>query len=383
MLGVSGLSRLAVGGALLVASTLSALAQDADLNKARRLLFQNMERIVTRNVVAVVVFRDPTMRGREQQIKLTESPEGTSRRTILQPLSMQGVETVDDGRQAATFLPDRRELIVQDSPRRQACNAEFRMRLLDRNYQLRLVSARRVAGRPAVTVVAVPRTEDLDIRRFTFDAETGFLLRMETERPGESPVVRLEVQVVSYPAELPRETFDLKPVGGVRRVRYRSPEPFKPRENSPIEGLNPIVPRRLPSGFRVEEVQVLDPEKRMVAVRITDGLVRGTVYQRPAGGESRPPMPGASVLETANVRLVLMVDAGPKVRERLLQAFAQSANRRASGEIEGLWTFLPAFSELLLAPIALSSLEVRVEDGELRIVVPVLDRPQGPTTGTR
>jgi negative regulator of sigma E activity len=242
---------------------------------------------------------------------------------------------VDDGKSTKIFTPDDRRIIVQPSGREDARDIEFRMRLIDRNYNLRVVRRDKVAGREAVVVEAAPKSSGVETRCYSIDKETGFLLRLETCQEGRSPTLLFETKMVEFPSEFPEATFRLAPSGVVTQ-HYRptcvAPEAWN-KLTSEL-GFRPILPTYLPLGFSVQQLQCEnDSSVPAVAVRLTDGLAKATVYQWQRRGKSTSKVPEGTLVRTAG-QLTVMIsgDLPREVKERIIDSFVSaSRTERALG----------------------------------------------------
>ena len=149
---------------------------------AKSLLLRSMERGRHVNVSAIVVQKAPTG---TVQMKFEQARDGFERQTVLQPLSMQGVSMVDDGKRWMMYWPDERRALSQQSPRARLADADDRIQLADKNYRLKFGEPTTIAGRRAHAVVAEPRYKEMEERRYFIDEETSFVLRVQKgEHPG-------------------------------------------------------------------------------------------------------------------------------------------------------------------------------------------------------
>src|SRR5262249_24876624 len=92
-----------------------AKGRQSESERARQLLLKTLERTYSNNVVALITQRSPENHGNFQRIQVQISKDGKMRQTVIYPLSMQGIETIDDGKNVATFFPDEKLVIVQAS----------------------------------------------------------------------------------------------------------------------------------------------------------------------------------------------------------------------------------------------------------------------------
>jgi len=328
-----------------------------DDNKARLLLQKTLERTYPQNVVALILQRSPDNASVMQRIQVQISRDGKIRQTVIYPLSMEGVETIDDGNKTSTYLPDRNLLLVQDSPHQLPNDAKSRMQLTIHNYELKLGGTSSVAGRTASIVIAIPKAHEMDTRRYYIDDQTGFLLQLETVDQSGQTRFGFRAQAVNYPASISPTVFQISNAPkNCEVVPFKRPKSIMNAQKQGIDvGFEPIQPTNLPFGFTIQDIQVNGSKQwRSVAVRITDGLVKGTVYQwlEAGAGVDAAAMPGTNADVCEGIRIVVAADVSASVRKRILQVFADAA-RRAKAETPGL--FNPAlFLELSLRQISLS-----------------------------
>jgi outer membrane lipoprotein-sorting protein len=310
-------------GALALLCPVGAGQNDSD--RARQLILKTLQRNFFQNVIALISQRAPENHQSYQRIQVQISKDGKMRQTIIYPLSMQGVETIDDGRQSATFLPDERLMLIQESPRLLPNDTATRINLTTRNYSLSLDGTSRVAGQNASVVVAKPRHSGLETRRYYIDERTGFLLQLETIEKGGSPKLTFKALQVNYPAKMNPATFEIDVDGkDGRKITYkRRVDLFGGGKAIASIGFEPSLPQDLPFGFEVQDAQINDSGAYgSVAVRITDGLIKATVYQYALSKSKKmKPMPGTTTGESAGIRFVVAADVPEYVRQKLLEAF--------------------------------------------------------------
>lgn len=331
---------LAFAGAALAASCAASARQNA-----ADILARSMENKFSVNVVAIILQRDPSVEGSFQRVKVERDTAGRSRCTILQPLRMQGTTTVDDLNRMRWYLPDQKVIIDQDSPSKEPCQVNDRIRLAKRNYTFKMEASPKIAGRPAVCVVATPRNDELETRRYYIDQSTSYPLRMETYGDSSDVHVVFDTKDVQYPKSLERGLFTLQPIGNVRTERYSRPKKMESANMAArLVGFSPLIPSGFPMGFQVQEVQVSDGQEwKSVVVRLTDGLARATVYQWVPSNVTAKALEDSTTLDHKGVRFMLVSDLGPAVREKLLQAFiAQALSSPAANRPQRLYGLLVA-----------------------------------------
>jgi len=324
-------NRLLVLGACLLAVGTACASLPMDEN-AKKLLLRSMEHAYNVNVRAIVV-QKCTEDGSMQELKIEQSCNGKARFTVLGPLRYQGIESIDDGSQATTYLPDSHVMLVQASSRKESCRAKQRLALAEKNYRLTVETSGEVAGRKTVCVQATPRHAGLPSRRYYLDAKTAYLLRSEVIGPKGSQV-QLDTKAVSYPDEI-SEDLDIHSAGA-STVRYSRQWEEPARDGDRQLGFEPLIPAFLPLGFAIQEVKVSKSQDwNSIVVRISDGLVRGTVYQwKPSDRDSDSSQTALdrSALVTHGLRLLLVADIPPAARERILRAFSGSKDRACGSE---------------------------------------------------
>jgi len=323
--------------ALLLVASLTTLcsaatAKQPESTKARQLLSRSMERVPGFNVVAVILYR--ALDGSDsEQAKIEIAKDGRMHRVVLQPLSREGFESVDDGKQLRTLVPDHKTILVQESPLLEQSDTVFRLSLIQQNYTLKLEPSLRIAGREAMPILATPKHIELAPRRITVDAQTGFLLKLEVGNESGRMEPRVEVKSVDFPSWLSANVFQLRTLDDTRVIQ------FKPRQDLTQENIadlqlqfKPVVPKKLPNGFVVQHAQINRGRFKSIAVRITDGLVRGTVYESLPSDAPEMEIESATRLCVGPVTFTVVMDAPEAVRRRIAQAFAK--NVRAAEEPE-------------------------------------------------
>jgi hypothetical protein len=173
----------------------------------------------------------------------------------------------------------------------------------------------------------------METRRYYIDERTGFLLQLETIEPGESPKLAFKAQAVNYPPNISSQVFEIRtePDNGRKIVYRRRTGLYESPKNDVGLGFTPVLPRDLPFGFSLQDAQINEGQQwRSVAVRITDGLVKGTVYQWSGKDTSVKikAMPGTTIGEGGGLKLVVAADVPESVRRKILQAFIEAADRQ-------------------------------------------------------
>lgn len=329
--------------------------RQSDSERARALLLKTLERTFTHNVIALITQRSPENHGNVQRIQVQISKDGKMRQTVIYPLSLQGVETIDNGKNIATFFPDEKLVIVQSSPKLQYTDTAARINLTIRNYSLQLGGTTNIAGHIATVVVATPRSKDLETRRYHIDANTGFMLKLETIDKTGVVKAAFSAQQVIYPANISASNFTINlDARADRQIVYdRPPSITQGGKVPPNLNFEPVIPDSLPYGFELQDVQINDNKSfGSAAVRITDGLIKATVYQYAvADAKKMRLMPGTTIDQGSGIKFVVAAEVPESVRRKILAAFLEAAKKTSMG-----WPLmgLSPRAELLTEPPALT-----------------------------
>jgi hypothetical protein len=304
-------------------------------------LLKSMRRSFSSHVTAVIIQRDPAGEDQHQTVRVERSKDGKVHHVVTQPLRRQGTESVDDGKRLRVYLPDQNVMIDQASPHLQEDDAEARWKLAKKNYDLKFGTSVKIAGRDTHCIVASPHDDRMDTRRYYVDRKTGYPLRMETSSPEGSKRTIYDTREIQFPSEIDPERFEMKPVGGARVLSYDPPQSLKAPDAKRKLGFAPILPPNLPMGFKVQDMQLTTSDRwRALAVRISDGLVKATVYQWLSSNDVKiRSMEMGSSGTVGDVRLLVVSEMSNDIRRDLLRAFTRS------GEIGTLqpagWCFQP------------------------------------------
>lgn len=318
--------------------------------KARQLLMRGMGKKPLVNIRAIISQRQDYNSSVMQQIKVEMSKDGKMHQLVLAPISRQGLETVDDLEFVRSYSPDDRLLIVQPSIKREGNDVQFRMSLVDKNYKLSVDRREKIAGRNAVIVEAVPKNRELDTRCYAIDEKTGFVLRLETCRPGRQPMLHFETKIVSYPDEMPADAFKIDSRWTMTKT-YEEREILTRGDSLPDLSFQPVIPKRLPMGFAIQEMEA-DIESKLpsLAIRMTDGLAKATVYQWPTKGVKRLPAPaGTLVRDSGNIRLLISGDVPDEVKQRLIDSFLEKLGERSKIDSRGIMAWALELQNGLIA----------------------------------
>ena len=250
-------------------------------DKGRTYMVRSMRGEFKVNVVAILRQRE-NKDGSYVTFKIQRSTKGKSRETVIAPLRAQGEESVDDGVKVWSYIPDEKLMMIQPSNRNRA-DADFRIPLMMRNYEITSERGPKIAGRSTISVTAMAKIETLGGLRFTFDEKTGFPLRKERMKneDDDDTILEYEVQDITFPDSIDDEVFKLKPIGGYETLTYEAPKSIRSvKEAEKIVGFSPSMPGKIPYGFQVQSTTMVETSKwKAVSMKLSDGLQRMTVYQ--------------------------------------------------------------------------------------------------------
>ena len=298
-----------------------ASGQVASAKDALLACMQNGSRV---NVVAIIMQRDPGVKDGFQCVKMLRSRDGKSKHTILQPLRAQGTESVDDGETFLVYLPNDSVVIRRESAGSSTSDLAQRIELATKNYNFRFDARTKVADRNALCVIATPKYRGIDTRRFFIDEEQLFPLRLETQSKSMTRTI-YDTKYIDFPKTISQSTFKLSVHRDVKEYRYARPQNCQTKEEaSMLVGFSPMMPKSLPYGFQMQDVQVeMAATTKKVMLQITDGLAKATVFQwKSTGSENRmKATEDFSVGERNGIRIMIVSDIEEKIRAKLLEAF--------------------------------------------------------------
>ncbi len=269
------------------------------------------------------------------RVRRDQSDAGYNSVLVLSPLSRQGETSVDNGKNWVQFFPDRRTLIIQDSPIKRGVVGDpaVRYELLKRNYTVRGEGSDTVAGRKAMIVRISPeRGAPLFTRRFWVDDEKSVLLRVEwQELDGRRQIVS-DTLSIDFPSSMPEETFRIKIAGEPRQLHVQAPIRMATVEELERRvGFGIRQPIRMPFGFLLTGADAIIANNRaMAALRYTDGATNLTIYQARANAENPPWRANSSRgdFELEGLLLAVEGDITSAGRERVIAALRESTAAR-------------------------------------------------------
>lgn len=286
------------------------------------LLAQSMKRECDFNVCALIDQRDPMALG-WQRVKVDRDEWGHCHMCVLQPLRMEGIESIDDGVRWQTVLPDDGIVLDYESPSRDASDDQLRLKLARKNYKFDIVGRSEVAGRNVIEVCAKPNRSQMAMRMYSLDAQTLYPLKVENIQDGNSDIEFVTIDVC-YPKSMNRDEFRLRSNLGFKVYRFDRPKNVRaPSDARRILGFSPYLPKGCPLGFETQEMQInQDGSWQALVLRLTDGLARATVYEFISGRESVHAMEQSSSRQIDGVNLLVVSPLGEGVREALLDSLS-------------------------------------------------------------
>lgn len=296
---------------------------------AKDLLLKFLER--SRYVKMTSIAEQPLRPGSKEsmQLKIVQDEKGRRCSTVLQPLFMQGVKSIDDGKRWINYYPDEARLIVQDAPDKSTIfSPRARLDLAEKNYSFALEKGPAIAGKACQVVVAVPKAPEIPTRRFSIEVTRCVLLRLETKLRSEPTRLLFDTKAITFPAKISSDLFELKPVGAVQTVTVTAPKSIDSSVDvKALVGFEPVLPKAFPYGFVPRKPEITgDDTSKMVVVQLTDGLAYATVYQ--FGSGSALAMKDPSLERLINgLRIKIVTDLPAEIGQRLLDVFAKEATK--------------------------------------------------------
>jgi negative regulator of sigma E activity len=202
--------------------------------------------------------------------------------TVVQPIDMAGMRTVDDGKVMNVFSPLDQKVWVQASPRLTAFPIRQRMGLLNENYRVTFGEESSVAGREVRKIVISAKRSSVGDRLWYVDEKERVLLRSERVTEEGDVIPLLDVLLVFFNSSISKNEFKFDVDEDIEREKIPDPRPFKYGKDVSEElGFEPRIPRKLPYGFRTIKRQMIevDDERSFVQIEVSDGMGRISIYQ--------------------------------------------------------------------------------------------------------
>lgn len=234
-----------------------------------------------RTTIASLIQSQTMLSASDERIlmKIDYDGRGRSRRTMLQPLRMQGQVMIDDGKNLMVLVPDERQLKVVTSASR-PMPTDFRMELITKNYRMSVRKSDPIAGRSTVMITCRPQYKGMPFRRISVDEKTYFPLRVTSTLDGKATTL-LDTLSFDQPKSMPESLFQAPTNSGVKVVRLTVPSRVTTEDDAQARlPFRPWVPRSLPLGFVAESMEIISAgSASALVIRLTDGFNIATIYQ--------------------------------------------------------------------------------------------------------
>ncbi len=271
------------------------------------------------NVVTIQKRRSPV--NRSTFIAHVESSKGLGAKiTILEPVSLQGMQYIDDGTTLKSYMPDLNTIYLQASPQLLRMSGDQRLDSIEKNYRLRLLDPVVVAGRRAVVVELRPKNAKMPVRRLAIDSREAFLLRSEVI---DSSVAKwVDTIKVTFLSNRPPPFSFHEPRDVV--VRNSFVKIIKDGKFAmALIGFEPRLPKKLPFGLRVVAQQVSGSEDNPVySVVLSDGIATVTVSQWNTKKSHGDNMEGPMAVDDYQIGFTAYGDVPDDVLQEVAKAFA-------------------------------------------------------------
>jgi len=275
---------------------------------------------------ADVVHRPAHEPNREIELRVDQDGQGRVKYTTISPKEAAGLVSIDDGQVWTTYFPKDRRIVTQRSPRIEEGNPVYQLALAAQNYALASEPAPPIADCEVVCVTATPNAKELDKRRYYLEAQTSFMLRLETISPEGARTVLVDTKSIAFLKDPPSMDLGVDE-SGLSTEHRPSPQDISPPSAArPFVGFEPIAPDSIPLGFIIKQTQVVGGgSDRFIAVRLTDGLVNATVYEWLADKQwaRQPHFMRSGYRQVADVRMSLIGNVPRKAHDIILAGFTR------------------------------------------------------------
>ncbi len=282
------------------------------------------------NTLVTLLQSQPMMGGSAERVimKVEMDGKGRSRRTMVQPLRLQGQVIIDDGRSMSILVPDQKEHRIIAVVASNMMKVDERMDLIRRNYRLSIESGEVIAGRSTHLIKVRPRHRGIPSRDISVDQKTFLPLRSISK---SQTTERLILDTLSFdiPKGMPEEIFTASAPAGYR-VRKMAGATRVANESDAAERLSfqPWIPRGLPYGMSVEALEVIGNGKESAfVIRLTDGFNIATLYQWDA--QAIPLGLGSirelGIISNKGLNMALIGDLPDSVMSRMKEHLAKEA----------------------------------------------------------
>lgn len=244
--------------------------QVPDPTRLMKLTLQNLETGVVTGTMR------QASEGQMHSMQVWQSHSGRTRFLMFDSSGKPEFETIDDIERLVTYDIGAKLLVFQD--RFPTLKLDLRMNLIRNNYRLLVAPGEAVANRSCWTLMAIPFNRHLNTYRWLVDRKTSFPLKGEYGQPGDFKTSYV-FTAVQYPKSVVEPNISSL-VQQAKSIRSQKRTTLDPKRANSQLGFAPILAPKYPLGFTVEEIQVVEKaRKKVLAIRLTDGLARCTVFQ--------------------------------------------------------------------------------------------------------
>ncbi|HLK15253.1 MAG TPA: hypothetical protein VKT78_10640 [Fimbriimonadaceae bacterium] len=321
-----GLLLTALG--LVAAAATGARARDDE--SALRLLVKAFDRSSPKNIDAIMRMSLDSP-GERQTVQVRIAKDGRQRVEVIEPLSRKGLIILELELYREIYNPDKGTLSIGRSMQADLFDPSERLRLVRKNYSLKMIHGVELAHRRVVRIDATSRYADVGGARIFIDPDSYFVMRVDTVSNTGDVTRKFETTTVSYPADLPPGIFDLSGER-VTVIHETDPEPVSnASEAARKAGFRPLMSHELPYGFISRKMYVHNNTSyKTIGFNLSDGLAAATIFefdlrhcpadvvkQIHAEMRSRP----NDFMTEQGITIGIVSDVCPKARKKLLEAF--------------------------------------------------------------
>ncbi|HEY9855635.1 MAG TPA: sigma-E factor regulatory protein RseB domain-containing protein [Stenomitos sp.] len=283
------ISRLLVLGALAVTTTASPVPAEA-----APATFESLVKSSQLPYVGELVVNGSTV------LKVMHGSGDRRRHEVLSPAGIRGEVIVDNGKTRWHHSPRTGQVDIAPSELNNKRPAASE-RLLEHNFNLKLLRKEKVAGRSTNVVDVLPRHAGRPSERLWMDEATGLPLRVERRTPEGALISTSEFRSIQVPAKVPADAFDFalparaRVTSSVQMIATGSTlADLKTATPFPVK-----MPTYLPPGFEVVTVHLFENNGvRSIHWRLSDGLDTLSLFQTDREHHAQRP-PGAHSIAIA------------------------------------------------------------------------------------
>ncbi|MCB0826032.1 MAG: hypothetical protein KDC26_07565 [Armatimonadetes bacterium] len=245
--------------------------------------------------------------------------------TVLQPLSEQGRQTIDDFTTVQSYFPASNQIVVQPSAYAALGSSDFRLNLAEKNYRISGGEKVEFNRRTTIEVILEPKSRGLYKRRLLIDSTYPVMMLYEILE-GNKTISTVQDAILIETDRGSSERFSFN-TQGAEVVKTWGPKEMKdPKASSGLLGFLPRQKKSLPYGFAVVSEQIVgSAEAPAFAVRLSNGMATVTVYQWDTEDGGRRSFEGLrpSSIDRDGVGYAVVGDEPDAVCLRILKEFVK------------------------------------------------------------